>query len=572
MRHTARRSLIVTLAILLVLSTIAVASPEPPRQPNRRLESHWELIRDAMEQGLLTSEQALVYSAVALFAPNRLPASLKGEGLGKCGTPILVELEARWWGLSPWARETLSEWPVAAGERRLTHAESRPVLSGVEQTLATPHFLLHYTLAGSDAVANADADSNGVPDYIDAVAQALEHSKAIQVELLGWLEPPSDAMIDPGSPSYDVYIQRLPVQGLTFPEILVGDNEHSPDIVEPFARCSYIVLHSQLDISALQVTTAHEYNHAVQFGYNAATEGFDARRWLMEGTATWMEDQVYDEVNDNVGYLPRLFAAPDRSLTHPDNYYASWLFFQYLEEHLGGHNTILSVWRQATPHSGDFSILVLKQALQAGGAELRSAFTAFCAANLLLLPCELAPGPFCYDDALLYRHKAGVPFLEGSVELAEGEAIYIPSDGVQPLSCDNIRVVSSTSSVAAGGYAGSDDVDIQGLWVGRSRFSVDIFHFPILNNPEPPSASVSPSLYDALYIVVANTTDPTGSPLTSADYGLMFSASELPASSSTPTATSTVSAAPTPTLTPTASATPMPTPNRRLWLPVIARG
>ena len=48
----------------------------------------------------------------------------------------------------------------------------------------------------------------------------------------------------------------------------------------------------------LQVTAAHEYFHAVQFGYDVAEDG-----WVMEATATWAEDELYDGVNDNVQYL-----------------------------------------------------------------------------------------------------------------------------------------------------------------------------------------------------------------------------------------------------------------------------
>jgi hypothetical protein len=571
LRHAAHSRIAVLLIILLALTAAAAAGPEASGESVRLQKSHWDLIQNAVDTGAISPEQGLVFSAVALFAPERLPAPLRGAQLGKCGTPVLAELEARWWSLSEWARETLSAWPVAAGARGLTRAESRPILSDIPQTLATPHFLIHYALAGVDAVAPADANGNGIPDYVDAVAQALERSRTVEVEILGWLEPPSDGRVDPESPSYDVYIQRLTVQGLTFPEVIVGDNEHSEDVIEPFARCSYIILHSQLNPGILQVTAAHEYNHAIQFGYNAAAEGFDARRWLMEGTATWMEDQVYDDVNDNIGYLPRLLAAPDRSLTHPDNHYASWLFFQHIEEHAGGQATVRSIWQRSTPLTGDFSTLVIQQALQAAGSEPRSAFADFCAANLLLLPCELAPSPFCYNDALLYRRYAGTSFIEGTVTLAEGEAIYIPSDGVQPLSCDNIRVDSSAWSIAAGGYAGSESADIRGLWVGRSDFSVETRHFPMLNDPEPPASSVSPGFYDTLYIVVANVTDPASSSLAVTGYGLMFAASGSAAPSSTPTPTSTPSTSATPTVTLTASATPESTPGRRLWLPAVSR-
>ena len=51
--------------------------------------------------------------------------------------------------------------------------------------------------------------------------------------------------------------------------------------------------------SFMQVTAAHEYFHAVQAAYD-----WEEDFWLLEATATWVEDEVYDDINDNVGYLP----------------------------------------------------------------------------------------------------------------------------------------------------------------------------------------------------------------------------------------------------------------------------
>ena len=54
------------------------------------------------------------------------------------------------------------------------------------------------------------------------------------------------------------------------------------------------------------MTAAHEYFHATQFAYDIAEDG-----WFLEATATWAEDELYDDVNDNVQYLT------DSPITHP---------------------------------------------------------------------------------------------------------------------------------------------------------------------------------------------------------------------------------------------------------------
>ena len=63
---------------------------------------------------------------------------------------------------------------------------------------------------------------------------------------------------------------------------------------------------SHTPLQNLQVTAAHEYYHATQFAYDIADDG-----WFLEATATWAEDEMYDDVNDNVQYLK------DSPITHP---------------------------------------------------------------------------------------------------------------------------------------------------------------------------------------------------------------------------------------------------------------
>jgi hypothetical protein len=62
-------------------------------------------------------------------------------------------------------------------------------------------------------------------------------------------------------------------------------------------------------IDALRVTAAHEFNHAIQLGYNVWFDQFEnlTDRFFMEMTSTWMEDYVYDEINDYIQYLDFMF-------------------------------------------------------------------------------------------------------------------------------------------------------------------------------------------------------------------------------------------------------------------------
>ena len=127
---------------------------------------------------------------------------------------------------------------------------------------------------------------------------------------------------------------------------------------------AYCVLDNDYDISPfpgypdpmdpLKVTAAHEFFHAVQFAYDFGEDG-----WLMESTATWMEEHVYDQINDNRQYLGSSpMAQPPILLDQTSGLrmYGSWIFWQFLTEYFGGAvadaNIVRAVWRKADGSPG----------------------------------------------------------------------------------------------------------------------------------------------------------------------------------------------------------------------------
>ena len=55
---------------------------------------------------------------------------------------------------------------------------------------------------------------------------------------------------------------------------------------------------------------AHEYNHVLQFAYDSQQD-----TWMFESTATWMENVVYPDIDDYIGYLPFYASAVKVPLT-----------------------------------------------------------------------------------------------------------------------------------------------------------------------------------------------------------------------------------------------------------------
>jgi hypothetical protein len=311
-----------------------------------------------------------------------------------CATPIFLEVKANWDRLSARTRMLLQQ------------DVQRPTFGFPEFTYDTPegHFKIHYVRQGDSAVYNPDADYNvnGHPDWVDTVGMVLEHVWGSEIYVLNYNPPPSD-MTNPdtadngGDGRYDVYLLNLvlPFLGYTQSEYIVAP---------PASATSYIVLdndyagfgsrHSRLEW--LQVTAAHEFFHAVQLGYDGTEyeiEGDNVKPYWMEMSAVWMEEMVYDGVDDYLGYLLYFFNHPDWSLktfgSSPDSMghpYGSCVWPMYLQERFD--TTIIKhIWEEcgrvpgnnAISYSGGES--ATDKALKARQATFEEAFREFTVWN-----------------------------------------------------------------------------------------------------------------------------------------------------------------------------------------------
>jgi hypothetical protein len=138
----------------------------------------------------------------------------------------------------------------------------------------------------------------------------------------------------------------------------------------------------QTSLEYLQVTAAHEFFHAVQFAY----DWFEDYA-LMEGSAMWMEGQVYPDVIDRINYLGRsALARPGVPLdTGAGGFeYGAWLFWRFLTEKVfsGDPTIIREIWERAdggpSPVFGDlYSFQAVRRALASHGLDFRSTFAQF---------------------------------------------------------------------------------------------------------------------------------------------------------------------------------------------------
>ena len=204
-----------------------------------------------------------------------------------------------------------------------------------QHILLTPsgHFRVHYDTEGRHAVPPTDDDSNGIPDYIDLAATVLDSTWILEVEQLGYKPPPSDKGLG-GGDEYDIYIVELSgsAYGFTHPDALAATTSSYIRIDNNFTDQRYQKTHG---LDALRVTIAHEFHHAIQFGYYAPGAG----NWWQESTSTWMEEVAYPHINDYLQYLIHFLGEPQRALNSglpgKNHTYGSAIFSLFLDQRYG---------------------------------------------------------------------------------------------------------------------------------------------------------------------------------------------------------------------------------------------
>lgn len=283
-----------------------------------------------------------------------LTATEAGE-TAHCGTPLKHGLQRDWSQLEAATQAVLSKQLAA------------PVLSG-EAILLSSRFRVHYATTGTDAPPPADLNSNGTPDWVETVAQTLEEV-ADTYAARGWKLAPTL------TGTYDIYLrdlaadriygqttssQALPSAG--FANAVASFIELDNDFLDPVFQNALggTLTASQKALQSLQIAASHEYHHAIQYGYNFF---FDV--WYAEASATWQEDELYDNVNQIYNYLPNWFAGNGNlaidiaaDITTGGGY-SRWLFNRYLAERhdtTQGSSIIRAAWEKlatlSSPGSG----------------------------------------------------------------------------------------------------------------------------------------------------------------------------------------------------------------------------
>jgi len=282
-----------------------------------------ELIEEDYTGGLLDRDHANRYRQYAVSVPDKLPSKYRSTAKGKDATYSMLLLARDWDKLSSATKQDILDI-------------RRNGYGNLSDTVATEHFVLHYTRQGNNAVPALDAGGNGVPDFIDVAAESWEQVWDREITQLRYPAPK-------GTPQqkFHVYYRDFAYYGVTYAENV----ELQATSPVPLGTASgYIEVENDfygfppndedapgavVRSGALKVTQAHEFMHASQFNINVYQSG-----WLFESHATWAEDAVYDGINDWHWYINRFLSRPDLPLFNR-YVYGSAYFMNYLSETYG---------------------------------------------------------------------------------------------------------------------------------------------------------------------------------------------------------------------------------------------
>ncbi len=238
------------------------------------------------------------------------------------------------------------------------------------------NFCIHWVTSTEDAPPNQT--------WVNQMLNLMNKVWKKEVKNLGYRPPVSDTGRG-GNGKFDVYLAQIGDAGLYgycaperskpgFQWLASGYCVFDNDFVEfPLAP-----------MDSARVTAAHEFFHAIQFGYDYGED-----LWLLEATATWMEERVFDDVNDNRQYLP---AGQTVDSTTPLDFfnssgseqYGNWTFFEFLSKNYG-NGVVKAIWNKAAAFTGapdQYSTKAISTVLKPKGG-FKKIYSRFVSANVL---------------------------------------------------------------------------------------------------------------------------------------------------------------------------------------------
>jgi hypothetical protein len=391
------------LAVLLATAGPAAAQDADPERLAAPVVVADDALADALASGELSEAEYSLERARSLFRMARVR-----EEFGHVAAPgahdatlVLRDLAARVDDLSATERTAalrlLARPPKNTGVVPIGNGWT--VGKAADRRVCGEHVCIHWTDTSADAPSPTDSEpANGFPDWVDLALSTWENVWQQQIDVLGY-RPPLDDLSSPndgGDGKLDVYLDDL---GSDFVFGYCTTDDPNADVPNLYAVSAYCVVDNDFapvqygdehtPQEFLEVTSAHEFHHASQFAYD-----WQEDLWLMEGTASNIEETTYPDIDDNVNFL-RHWSPLTRPASPLDrggfgnSEYGSWIFWRYLEEKVAASPSILrAIWERADAafpgiSPDNYSLLAVRKELASRGLVFADVFADFGVANRL---------------------------------------------------------------------------------------------------------------------------------------------------------------------------------------------
>jgi hypothetical protein len=375
------RSLVALPIVLTLGLTLGgpTAVADPPEPPGTKASPAGQDHRAEQAEQALANVQAILDGD----ASSRGGASTGGDL-----TMALHELRILKDALSPAQRALAARYYLRPGEGTDPY-----IPAALPFSTCSVDICVHWTETGNDRPEGSDGNGATIPPYIALVRDTVQqiHDDYLAA---GYRDEKGDGAIGGGTDDTDIYIGDIGDGGLY--GFCTSDDPNNPNITGDYSAWAYCALDDDYDPSEfptntptenMQVTAAHEYFHATQYAYDSYEDG-----WILESTATWIEDEMFDGVDDNRNYLSKSpLTNPARSIDRFGGlfHYGVWIWWRYLTEKFtsetgGLPNLVLAVWNRLDGTPGapdDHSSQGLARVLDSRGSSLKKEFQLFSAAN-----------------------------------------------------------------------------------------------------------------------------------------------------------------------------------------------
>ena len=235
-------------------------------------------------------------------------------------------------------------WNSLSPEFKMLYKSATEIPADDDKMYVSPggHFEVYYTTSDpTDAVDTTDtigfgvgqnwrtktSGKNGVPDYIDQVAWALDSAWSMEVDRFGFIAPLPLKDAQHTSNRYKVVVTSLgpdnygdtwvddqaagAVKGFT--SHIEIRNEWNEDVWNSLG-------YQQHPENGVRVTCPHEFFHGVQYAMSWTSDNdYFPLAWL-EGTAVLMEGLAFFGIKDYLQYTDLFFSNPQMSFFDPNAY------------------------------------------------------------------------------------------------------------------------------------------------------------------------------------------------------------------------------------------------------------